>query len=115
MASREKLMIEENHICCGYKVNYMRGTSCGRGFPCNKTAKYNRDGKWYCGIHDPEMNEQRKIKREQKAAEKELSKLKTWGFKVGLRIYDVKAQYEKEAWSLLFGKIIEVENLGEMK
>lgn len=39
--------MSEKHTCCGSVY------SLGFGFPCGKTAKFERDGKHYCGIHDP--------------------------------------------------------------
>lgn len=41
-------------------------TQSGGGYrftPCRKTAKVVRDGKWYCGIHDPEAIKARREKR----------------------------------------------------
>ncbi len=32
------------------------------GLPCDRTAKIEKDGKWYCGIHDP----QKKIDKREK-------------------------------------------------
>lgn len=108
-------MIKEKHICCGHNVNYMRGSPCGRGYPCDKSAKYNHEGKWYCGIHDPKKSEERRIKREQKEKQKDLDSIKTFGFKIGERIYKIKGYSEKDAWMNLFEKTAEVENLGELK
>lgn len=36
------------HKCCGriYGGSY-------RGHPCGNTGKFEHDGKWYCGTHDP--------------------------------------------------------------
>ncbi len=109
------IMTEEKHTCCGHNVNYMRGTPCGRGYPCNKLAKYNRDGKRYCGIHDPEKVESRRLKREQREKQKELDSIKTYGFKIGSTTYGSDGYSEKDAWLNLFGKITEIENLGELK
>src|ERR1039458_7654417 len=33
-------------------------------FKCQKGATVERDGKWYCGIHDPEKRKEREEKRE---------------------------------------------------
>ncbi len=35
------------HKCCAKTGNGYFGS------PCIKSAKYERDGKWYCGTHDP--------------------------------------------------------------
>ncbi len=32
-------------------------------YPCGKTAKVQRDGKWYCGTHDPERLEKKRAER----------------------------------------------------
>ena len=34
-----------------------------RDYPCSKNAKVYRDGKWYCGIHDPVKVAEREAKR----------------------------------------------------
>lgn len=34
-----------------------------RGHPCAKPAKVERDGKWYCGVHDPAAKAERDAKR----------------------------------------------------
>jgi uncharacterized Zn finger protein (UPF0148 family) len=38
------------HDCC---ASVSPGTYSFRHSKCSKTAKYERDGKWYCGTHDP--------------------------------------------------------------
>lgn len=35
-----------------------------RDYPCSKNAKVERDGKWYCGTHDPVKVAERKAKRD---------------------------------------------------
>lgn len=53
-----KNMSEAKQKCCGV-VFY-------RGWPhaCTKTPKVDRDGKWYCGFHDPvAINEKQKKKK----------------------------------------------------
>jgi hypothetical protein len=39
--------MSDKHTCCANRFNGYRRYICG------KTAKAERDGKWYCGIHDP--------------------------------------------------------------
>lgn len=53
-------MSEVKQKCCGV-VLY-------RGWPhsCAKTPKVERDGKWYCGIHDPVAKKEKDIKRNAK-------------------------------------------------
>ncbi len=48
----------EKHTCC----DQIR-RSPGWYIPCFKTAKYERDGNWYCGIHDPLKVKEREEKR----------------------------------------------------
>ena len=50
-------MSELKHTCCA---------EVGSGFmyfPCGKTAKVERDNKWYCGTHDPVAVRERQVKR----------------------------------------------------
>ena len=56
-------MTTEKHKCCG--------TVFDRGWPhpCSKTAKVERSGKWYCGIHDPVAREEKQKKQHAKWAE----------------------------------------------
>jgi hypothetical protein len=37
-----------------------------RGHPCGRTAKVERDGKWYCGIHDPVAQAKRNVARHER-------------------------------------------------
>ena len=39
---------------------------CPSYHACGKTAKVQRDGKWYCGIHDPEKVAERRKKQDDK-------------------------------------------------
>lgn len=39
--------------------------------PCGKTAKFEREGKWYCGTHDP-------VKREEKRNTKRIAWRQKW-------------------------------------
>jgi uncharacterized Zn finger protein (UPF0148 family) len=52
-------MSEVKHTCCTRVGDWL-------GHACGKNAKYERDGKWYCGMHDPVAI---KTKREAKNAE----------------------------------------------
>lgn len=36
----------------------------GRSYPCSKRGKVERDGKWYCMIHDPERVAARRAKQD---------------------------------------------------
>lgn len=50
-------MTTEAKTCC-------RSTWTGRWINhCHNKAKVERDGKWYCGIHDPEAVKQKRDKR----------------------------------------------------
>lgn len=40
----------------------------GKYFPCENKGKVERDGKHYCGVHDPEKRTERSAAREQKWA-----------------------------------------------
>lgn len=42
-----------------------------RGVPCSKPAKVNREGQWYCSIHDP-------VRIEEKAVVKDAFWKKEW-------------------------------------
>ena len=45
-------MSETKHTCC----DQIRGGKIGLRLSwraCGKTARIEREGKWYCGIHDP--------------------------------------------------------------
>jgi hypothetical protein len=41
------VMTTEKHRCCGRTYKGFYGSACGRN------AKVERNGKWYCGMHDP--------------------------------------------------------------
>lgn len=43
-------MTTTTNTCCGRSY---AGYKFGRSGTCGKKAKFERDGKWYCGIHDP--------------------------------------------------------------
>jgi uncharacterized Zn finger protein (UPF0148 family) len=49
--SKEKTM-SEKHTCCALVIP--PGPGSWRGFICTRSAKYERDGEWYCDTHDPE-------------------------------------------------------------
>ncbi|MBE6441400.1 MAG: hypothetical protein E7022_03575 [Desulfovibrio desulfuricans] len=55
-------MKEDRHICC-------ERVSHGKGWnrwdeACGRTASVERNGKWYCKIHDPVRRSEMKAKRE---------------------------------------------------
>lgn len=54
MASEKALQVK--HTCCK-KVGTWLTSTCGR------TAKANRDGKWFCGTHDPVAVAEKSAKR----------------------------------------------------
>lgn len=47
------------------------GSSVWHKYPCSRTAKVERNGKWYCGQHDPEAVKRRQEKSEQRWNEKQ--------------------------------------------
>lgn len=68
----------EKQRCCNTKWTYG-----GYRRACTKTAKVERDGKWYCGVHDPVAR-----------AEKAEARLEQWRTKAQA---DIKARAEKES------------------
>ena len=56
---------EMSNIKCSAKVSNFRGWASS---PCPKTAKVERNGKWYCIKHDPEYIKRKKAERAAKAA-----------------------------------------------
>jgi len=38
-----------NHVCS----ETIYGATCYSGIPCGRTGKFEVNGKWYCGIHNP--------------------------------------------------------------
>ena len=54
--------MSEKHVCGA--PTYPRGES--RYIACGRTAKFERDGKWYCGIHDPVKRKEREDRRQAK-------------------------------------------------
>ena len=54
-------MAEEIHKCEGLCHD---PTGWGHKWPCGRHAKHERDGHWYCGIHDPVRVKAREEKRE---------------------------------------------------
>ena len=59
----------ENKKQCSVRV-HERGDWIGRGYPCPKPAKVERDGKWFCTIKDPEYIKAKRAK-ERAEADKE--------------------------------------------
>lgn len=41
--------MKTTHKCCGK----LASNSWGKCFPCSRAGKIEREGKWYCGQHDP--------------------------------------------------------------
>ena len=70
-------MSDERHTCCatvrGDKIGWRYSYSA-----CGKTAKVERDGKWYCAIHDPQ-------RRKNKEAERRAAWEANWKSSQGLR------------------------------
>lgn len=50
----------------------------GGHFRCPNNAKYEQDGKWYCGTHDPVRVKQRQDKRDAASREKQACKDAIW-------------------------------------
>ncbi len=50
----------EKHKCCAK----IYGDFSYYTHTCGNTAKYERYGKWYCGIHDPEKVKEQQEKRD---------------------------------------------------
>lgn len=63
--------MSEAKRCC----KQLFGTRFGyRGAPCSKKATAVRDGKWYCGIHDPEkVAERKKLQKEKWSAKAKIN------------------------------------------
>ena len=54
-------------------------------FPCQRPAKVERDGKWYCGIHDPEyIKAKNQAKEEKWEAENKANEIK-WAREVKIK------------------------------
>lgn len=82
--------LDGGHRCAG--VFYPSGMSFPRPHKCSRKGTVERDGKWWCGIHDPvakqkkrtaweakfrdKMNRERRVMRLQFAAPKMLEALK---------------------------------------
>lgn len=45
--------------------------NAGHFYRCSNLAKVQRDGKWYCGIHDPEAIRRKQERRDAKIRERE--------------------------------------------
>lgn len=68
-------------IMCSGKV--YRGTDGWRGRydPCSKRAKVERDGVWYCGVHDPVARKEKDDKRHTEWKQRQQTELKATRFK----------------------------------
>lgn len=53
--------LEGGHQCAG-KIRL--GTSWPRYVPCKRPGKVQSDGKWWCGIHDPQARQAKQDKRD---------------------------------------------------
>lgn len=49
-----------------------------RGYPCGRTAKFERDGKYYCGTHDPAKVSARRAERDARWAEEDRARRVMW-------------------------------------
>jgi hypothetical protein len=74
------------HSCCGQV--WVKMGRWGEHQLCGKTAKFDREGKWYCGIHDPE-------RLKAKSAERIAKWQAEW------ERYRKRRQREEAAWELL--------------
>ena len=63
--------MSETRICCEEVWNNYTH------WPCGKTAKFERDGKWYCGIHDPEKRKERSDEFSRRIVEESLMRRRT--------------------------------------
>ena len=66
-------MSEAKHKCCktvhgDFSVKY----------PCRNTAKVERNGKWYCGTHDPEKRKARETLQRSKWDKEFAERQKRW-------------------------------------
>lgn len=58
------LIIPGSRQCVGTVVGPTRMDKwTGSGYPCGKPGKRCIDGRWYCGIHDPERRSRYWLKR----------------------------------------------------
>ena len=71
------------HICCGR----VHSGGYGIGHTCGKTAKFERDGKWYCGTHDP-------VAQKAKSEARPAAYREEWRIKDEARTSNAKAQAE---------------------
>lgn len=65
----------EKHKCCG-QVYVPQSFHSFR--PCDKSAKIERNGKWYCGLHDPEAKKARRAANDAKYSEKSKKNHAAW-------------------------------------
>lgn len=74
-------------------------------YACGKTAKVEREGKWYCGTHDPVAVSARQAKRDQARDEKWAERTRTWKL-------EQAAPDLLEAAQLAVGALSDVEAIG---
>lgn len=67
MSTKAKKAAPPEHWC----IEYIRGRNMWSfSYRCNKRASYERDGKWYCGTHDPVRVKAKREERDAKWNEK---------------------------------------------
>lgn len=68
-------------------------------YPCSKPAKIERDGKWYCTVHDPERVKQKEAIRRAK-----------WGVdEARSRLAAVKQRAAADVFKALYAEMIKIE------
>lgn len=87
--------MSEKKTCCA-KV-YSPGSY--RRLPCGKTAKFERDGEWYCGIHDPVRVEERRKARYE-------ADLARWDAECAARKEKEAAAVEQERRAACYGELL---------
>jgi len=61
---------------------------------CPHNAKVERDGKWYCGVHDPVSRRQKQDERDKKSSERYAEQKETWRRKIAETHYCEKLTTE---------------------
>ena len=99
---------------CSVRVRVGGGYSSHSGSPCHNPAKVIRDGKPYCGTHDPEAikarREERNIEADAKwAREREAQRrqavIQNLAYGISTRVFDQKAKEIKEFYETLENQI----------
>ena len=90
--------MSEKHICCDQV--WVQTGRWGHRSPCGKTAKFERDGKWYCGIHDPEKRKARSAAWDAKyEAEREASRKKRQREEAAMELLELCERYDWRQWT----------------